>query len=138
LAAAALLNGVFTLHTSALFARGEVWNVTKFHILFVGLLWGSAVILIPLWSVWGYCAAEMVALVGYAYLAYVTQRSIGSPSYRLVFEIAGFVAVPLFVGPWIGPVWSLVLWVVCAAAAITASSRVRVTLGYALGAIRNG
>jgi O-antigen/teichoic acid export membrane protein len=138
LAAASLVNGVFTMHSSALFARGEVWSVTRFHIVLVACLWGASLVLIPVGGMWGYAAAEMVCLAAYIPLARMTRTSIGAIDYTLVYLVLPLVAVPLFAGPWLPPAWSLALWAVTAGSAVLFSRRVRAILREAAGAGRRG
>jgi len=136
LAAAALINGVFTLHSSALFARGKVWAVTKYHIVFVLLLWGSSAALIPVLGVWGYAGAEIVAMGSYVYLAFLTRDDIGSIPYGSVLVTLPLVLLPLFAGPWLPAVWAVVLWFVCAGFAVVLVPRVRVVLRETVGVLR--
>lgn len=136
LAAAALINGVFTLHSSALFARGKVWLVTKYHIAFVALLWVSSAALIPVLGVWGYASAEILAMISYVYLARLTHDDIGSVSYGSVLVTLPLVLLPLFAGPWLPAVWAVVLWLVCAGLAIALVPRVRVVIGETVGVLR--
>lgn len=136
LAAAALMNGVFTLHSSALFARGKVWAVTKYHIAFVSLLWLSSVLMIPTLGVWGYAAAEIVAMISYAYLAFLTHEDVGPIGYGSVLLTLPLVLLPLFAGPWLSPVWAVTLWLACAALSITLVPRVRVVLRETVGVVR--
>lgn len=128
LATAALLNGVFTLHTSALYARGRVWAVTKFHIVFVALLWGSAVILVPFLGIWGYMVAEIVVALSYLYLAVLARAEIGPIGYRTVALVLPLVLLPLIAGPWAPPVLGGALWLACAGVAITFVPAVRSVL----------
>lgn len=136
LAAAALVNGVFTLHSSALYARGRVWMVTKYHLAFVLLLWASSAALIPEFGVWGYASAEIVATASYVYLAFLTRDEIGSVSYGSVLAALPLVLVPLFAGPWLPVVWAVVLWFACAGFAVALVPRVRVVLRETLGVLR--
>ena len=136
LAAAALMNGLFTLHSSALFARGKVWAVTKFHVAFVSLLWLSSIALIPVFGVWGYASAEIVAMTSYLYLAFLMHDDIGSVSYGSVVLTLPLVLVPLFAGPWLPPLWALLLWSACAGLAVVLVPRVRVVLRETVGVLR--
>lgn len=135
LAAAALMNGVFTLHSSALFARGRVWAVTKYHIAIVLLLWVSSALLIPVYGVWGYAAAEIVAMISYVYLAYLTHQDIGSISYGSVLLVLPLVMLPLFAGPWLPPVWAVVLWLACAGLSFALVPRARTVLRETVGVL---
>lgn len=118
LAAAALVNGVFTLHTSALYVRGKIGAVTKFHVVFVAALWVSSALLVPRFGLWGYLAAEVVAMASYLYLATLTQREIPGVWYPPIAIVLSLVGLPLFAGPWLPVPLALGLWAACAGVAL--------------------
>lgn len=136
LAAAALVNGVFTLHTSALFVRGKIGAVTKFHIALVVALWGASLALVPRFGLWGYLAAEIVAMASYLYLAVLTRDEIHAVAYRSVLIVLALVCLPLFAGPWLPAVAALALWGVCAATALVTIPGARLVFKETMGVLR--
>lgn len=136
LAMTALVNGVFTLHTSALFARGRIWSATKFHLVLVALLWFASLALIPVWGLWGYLVAEVVAMASYVYLAFLTEAEIGRIDYRPMLKSLVVVAVPLLAGPWLSPWAAIALWLAAAAFALASMAHVRTVLRESLEVLR--
>ena len=99
-----LVNATFGLHSAALFARSRIGDMTVFHLAHVVTLWAVAALLIPVFGLGGYCAAEIAATWPYVLLHFYLKRELGSPDYRLPLVIAGASAAVLFSTPWVSPV----------------------------------
>lgn len=101
LAIGILVNAVFSLQCSALFAKGFNHDVNKFHIVNIIILLGASFLMVPYWGVWGYCVAELIALVSYFVLHLEVMRNLGKPTYGKVFIVLAAVTIALFVAIWI-------------------------------------
>jgi O-antigen/teichoic acid export membrane protein len=114
LALAYLMNGAFSLHSSALYALGRNREVAVFHALHVGMLFTAALLLVPRFGLIGYGMAEAAALSAYLALHTITLMLVGEVEAGVgMIWLAGF-AAPLFaarLGPvaWTGPVLVLAL-----------------------------
>ena len=105
----ALVNATFSLHSSALFARDRISDMTIFHLAHVATLWGSAAVLLPRFGLGGYCAAEVAATWPYVLLHFFLKREVGNLDYRLPLIISGATAGVLFSTPWLTTIASLSL-----------------------------
>jgi O-antigen/teichoic acid export membrane protein len=111
IAAGALANALFNLHSSALYVLRRNWEVATFHLLHILLFAGSALLLVPTLGMMGYGCAELVALLSYVVIHGMVQRFAGSPSYHLVLAWWVLLVLPLF--------WSyLGIWAVLSLAVI--------------------
>lgn len=109
-----LVNGIFNLHSSALYVLQRNLDVVVFHSVHIALFAGSAFVLVPRMGLAGYGLAEVVALASYAVVHAYFVRRIGSPAYGLVAVWGTGAALALFVhelGWWtvLGPV-AVLLW----------------------------
>ncbi len=94
-----LVYAVFTLHVSALFVVGLNSKVAKAYLWHLGLLWLCTLILVPSYGLWGYVAAEMVALLSYFSLHYSLKKQFGMPDYGDSFWLLAATLPPLMLGP---------------------------------------
>ena len=74
-----LANGIFSLHSAALFMLADNMAVLKFHLLHVVLFTSGALFAVPRVGLIGYGYAECFAILGYALVHYSLVRRIGSP-----------------------------------------------------------
>jgi O-antigen/teichoic acid export membrane protein len=94
-----LVYAVFTLHISALFVVGLNHEVAKAYLWHLGLLWLSTLILVPTYGLWGYAAAEIVALLSYFSLHRSLKKQFGMPDYSDSFWLLAATLPPLMLGP---------------------------------------
>jgi PST family polysaccharide transporter len=104
-----LVNGVFSLQSSALYALGRNVEVAAFHALHVAMLFIAALLLIPHFGLMGVGLAEACALASYWLLNGSTQRILGGFPVGIALVWAAAFALPLFSGElgawtWAGPV----------------------------------
>jgi PST family polysaccharide transporter len=92
-----LINGLFMLHSSALYALRRNLKVVAFTSTHVALFAGSAFLLVPSFGVLGYGLAEMVALMSYAIIHINFARVVGTPAYLLVGVWGAAATLALFV-----------------------------------------
>ncbi len=107
IALAMLINTIFNLHSSALYVAGHNRDVAQFHLWHIGLLWLASWLLIPVLGLWGYPAAEIVALLSYISLHYSLIKLCGSPNYWDGFWLLAATAPALLAGPWLQPAFGL-------------------------------
>jgi PST family polysaccharide transporter len=84
-ALAALVNIVFSIHSSALFAAKKNGAVGVFHAVHRLLLATAAGLLVPQLGPVGYGVAELIAVGSYPVIHYGFVRTFRSPDYRLAF-----------------------------------------------------
>jgi len=91
-----LTNAMFTLHSSALYVLQRNWKVAIFHLVYISLFFGSALLLVPRLGVEGYGWAAVAAFPAYIVLHHFFTVYIGKPGYHLaaIWFIAS--ALPLF------------------------------------------
>ena len=77
--AGVLINSIFNLQASALFALGKEWAVTRSYTLHLVLLAGTAVVLVPKLGISGYGWAELVACAAYVVIARALSQCIAIP-----------------------------------------------------------
>jgi O-antigen/teichoic acid export membrane protein len=92
-----LINALFMLHSSALYALRRNLKVVAFTSVHVALFAGSAFLLVPSFGLVGYGLAEMVALASYAVIHVNFARVVGTPAYFLVGVWGAAGALALFV-----------------------------------------
>jgi PST family polysaccharide transporter len=114
LALAYLVNGAFSMHSSALYALGRNVEVAIFHGVHVFMLAVAALLLVPRFGLTGYGMAEAAALCAYLTLHTMTLRLVGEIEARIGLVWLAGLALPLFVtrlGPlaWGGPLLVLAL-----------------------------
>lgn len=102
-----LVYAVFTLHVSALSVVGRNGEVAKAYLWHLGLLWLSTLLLVPTYGLWGYVAAEMVALLSYFSLHRSLAKQFGPPDYGDSFWLLAATFPPLMLGPWLPIAFSL-------------------------------
>lgn len=98
-----LVNGVFSLQSSALYALGRNGEVAAFHALHVGMLFAAALLLIPRFGLMGVGLAEAGALASYRLLNGSAQRILGGFPVGLALLWTAAFALPLFsadLGAW--------------------------------------
>jgi O-antigen/teichoic acid export membrane protein len=94
-----LVYAVFTLHVSALYVVGRNEEVAKAYLWHLGLLWLSSLLLVPTYGMWGYAAAEMVALLSYFSLHRSLAKQFGAPDYGDSLWLLAATVPPLMLGP---------------------------------------
>lgn len=109
IAFATLINTVFNLHFSALYAVGHNREVAKFNLWHVGLFWLACWILLPILGVWGFAVAEIFTLLSYISIHYSLAKLYGSPDYWDGFWLIAATTPALFVGPWLPTAISLTI-----------------------------
>ncbi|MEP0885308.1 oligosaccharide flippase family protein [Trichocoleus sp. ST-U3] len=107
IAFATLINTVFNLHFSALYAAGHNREVAKFNLWHVGVFWLACWILLPRLGVWGFAVAELVTVLSYYSIHRSLAKLYGSPNYWDGFCLIAATAPALFAGPWLTPIISL-------------------------------
>jgi PST family polysaccharide transporter len=107
IAFATLINTVFNLHFSALYAVGHNREVAKFNLLHVGLFWLACWILLPIWGAWGFAVAEIFTLLSYLSIHHSLAKLYGSPNYWDGFCLIAATTPALFAGPWLPSLVSL-------------------------------
>jgi O-antigen/teichoic acid export membrane protein len=107
-----LVYAVFTLHVSALFVVGLNSKVAKAYLWHLGLLWLSTLILVPSYGLWGYAAAEIIALLSYFSLHLSLKKQFGMPDYGDSFWLLAATLPPLMLGPSLPVAFGLGIFVV--------------------------
>ena len=102
---------LFSMHCSALYTFDHILEVAKFHLLQVGLLWGSSFLLVPFLGLWGYPIAELVSLLSYVLIHRSLIKLCGKPDYEDALCLTFATALPLIAGPWIPTLAGLGLFV---------------------------
>jgi len=128
LAAGSVVYAVFALHQSLLYVLRGTAEVVLWAILYLALLAGAAVVLVPRFGLAGYGWAELVSLAGYVVLHRSVRRRVPF-SYRGVLPWAVACGPPLLAVAVPVP-WRLLLLLPAAAVALAPSAR-RQVLAYA-------
>lgn len=110
IALATMISAVFDLHASALYAAGHNRQVIRFNACYVGVSWLATALLLPRFGVWGYGAAELIALVNFWLLHRSLAKFCGSPDYAIAIWLILACMPALLMGPWLQG-WSLGLLV---------------------------
>jgi len=104
IAAGTLCNATFNLHSSALYALGRPAEVWVFHVVFVLLFVGGAMLCVPRFGVTGYGYAELIAFPSYVLVWRAYRRAVGAeaPQRDELILAAGLVAAVAlsFWTPW--------------------------------------
>jgi PST family polysaccharide transporter len=108
-----LVNTVFNLHSSALYAAGRNGEVAVFHLWHVALLWSAVWLLVPTFGLWGFAAAEVVALLSYLSIHRSLVRLCGTPAYGDSLWLLATTVPVLLAGPWLAPWLGLLLVALC-------------------------
>ncbi|MFM2063460.1 MAG: hypothetical protein RLZZ507_3130 [Cyanobacteriota bacterium] len=125
LALAASVGSIFDLHSSTLYAAGYNREVAVFHIGYIGVLWLSCLIMIPLLGLWGYGAAEIIALPGYFLIHRSFTKVYGSPNYWNVFWIFLAAIPPLFASIWFPTLTNFLILAISYALLLSINANVR-------------
>ena len=96
LALAALVNCLFSLHSSALSVLGRNRMVGAFHGLYVLMLAFGAALMVPMRGLVGYGLAETAAIASYLLLWRMAERTLGPIAIGLPAAWAAGFALPLF------------------------------------------
>jgi PST family polysaccharide transporter len=112
IAFATLINTVFNLHFSALYAVGHNREVARFNLWHVGLFWLACWIFLPIWGAWGFAVAEIFTLLSYLSIHYSLAKLYGAPDYRDGFYLIAATTPALFAGPWLPTAVSLGILVI--------------------------
>lgn len=91
-----LINGMFNLHSSALYVMRRNWDVTAFHLIHVALFGISAAVLVSRFGLNGYGYAEVIALSSYLAIHLFLKARIGAPTYGISLVWALAFGVGLF------------------------------------------
>ncbi len=111
-AVAMLINGVFIPHLAVLTARARMRRLLVFNTVYVSSLWLLALVSVAMFGIWGYCAAEIVALASYWVLGGYVRREIGGIASWPVVVVAGSMVLVTLIGPFLPPFAGLVLWAI--------------------------
>jgi len=101
IALATLLYTVFNMHISALYAAGHNREVARFNVIYIGMFWLAAWLLLPVLGAWGYGVAEVFALPSFVALHCSIIKLCGSPDYGDGMWLIVATAIPLLAGPWL-------------------------------------
>jgi len=93
-AAGVLVNSVFNLLASALFAIGQEWAVMRAYSSHVLLLAGATCVLLPKVGVVGYGWAELIACTGYIFML-SRLGAVAKVSYRRILPVTSLCLLPL-------------------------------------------
>lgn len=96
LAAAKLVDSIFSLHSSVLYVLRRNWDMTIFHLVHVLLFIGGALLFVPWQGIEGYGWAEVLALMSYPVIHLYVVREVGRPSYRHAVVWTAAFALALF------------------------------------------
>jgi len=97
-----LVNGLFSLHSAALFMLADNTAVLRFHLLHVVLFAGSAFLLVPRAGLMGYGYAECVAMASYVLIHVALVRHVGSPRMLAALSWGAACSLAMFC-PRLGP-----------------------------------
>lgn len=136
IAAAALVSTIFDLHASALHAVGKNYDVFKFNLLNIALLWLASLIALPMLGVWGYGVAEILALPSYFLMHYLLSKFCGSPNYWDAFWVMIATLPPLLLGPWLPITVSLPILILSYGSLIVFRPNIRTILAKLYGNLR--
>lgn len=92
-AAGVLVNSVFNLLASALFAIGQEWAVLRAYSFHVLLLAGATCVLLPRVGVVGYGWAELIACTGYIFIL-SRLDAVAKVSYRRILPVTSLCLLP--------------------------------------------
>ena len=119
------MGAIFDLHSSTLYAIGKSLEVACLNVSYVVLLWLSSWIAIPIFGLWGYGIAEVVALLSYALVHYSVVKFCGPPNYSNTFWIVLTLLPSLLAGVWLPPILSFGLLIVSYGVLFVLNSNVR-------------
>ncbi|WP_066376532.1 MULTISPECIES: oligosaccharide flippase family protein [unclassified Anabaena] len=100
---AAVVESIFDLHSSALYAAGFNQAVAMFNLGYLVVLWLGCIVLIPNFGLWGYVSAELLALPRYYWLDKLLNKLCNSPNYWNVLWIVIASIPPLVAGIFLPP-----------------------------------
>ena len=98
-----LIGAVFELHSSTLYATGHNYEVAQRNAWYVGILWATTIVFLPLMGLWGYGLSEIVALPTFYLIHQSIARKFGSPNYWDAFWITAASTVSMFAGAFLPP-----------------------------------
>jgi O-antigen/teichoic acid export membrane protein len=104
IAASLLINALFNLHSSALYALQRNWQVTAFHVIHIAIFFGCGALLIPRMGIIGFGWAEIATILSYAIIHFYLINEVDSPNYRFAGLLAfcfGLALFPYQVGWWV-------------------------------------
>ncbi|AFY50746.1 membrane protein involved in the export of O-antigen and teichoic acid [Nostoc sp. PCC 7524] len=110
---AAVVGSIFDLHTSALYAAGHNRSVAIFNFGYLTVLWLGSILLIPIFGLWGYGAAELIALPRYFWLHRSLTKLCNSPNYWHAFWIIFSLIPPIISGIFLPPLINFVILFSC-------------------------
>jgi len=123
-----MIGGIFELHASTLYATGQNYEVARRNMWFVGLLWLATLLLTPLFGLWGYGLAEIIALPSYYWIHLSIVKFFGSPKYQNAFWLTLAAIFPLFAGAFLPPVLGILVLVTSYGLVLLFNSSIRKTL----------
>jgi PST family polysaccharide transporter len=124
IALGSLVNAVFNMHSSVLYVLQRNWAVTVFHIVYILLFAGAALLLVPRLGVLGYGVAEVAALGSYPVIHRYVAQLFPFRYGRALPWLVAFVP-PLFF-PLLGFPWGLALWSFTLGAVISSAARAQI------------
>jgi O-antigen/teichoic acid export membrane protein len=104
IAVSLLINALFNLHSSALYALQRNWQVTAFHVIHIALFFGCGALLIPRLGLIGFGWAELATILSYAIIHFYLINAVDSPNYRFAGLLAvtfGLALFPYQLGWWV-------------------------------------
>jgi O-antigen/teichoic acid export membrane protein len=99
-----LVNALFNLHSSALYALQRNWEITLYHIIHIALFCVVGLLLIPRLGLIGYGWAEVATILSYGVIHTYLVRNISSPDYSFAGLLAvafGLAMFPYQLGWWV-------------------------------------
>ena len=120
-----IIQSVFELHISTLYADGSNIEVIKLNIIYVGILWVASCIFLPLIGVFGYAIAMIAATPSFLIVHRSFSARFGRPDYKVTLYIGLASLPPLFLGPFIEPFWALIVFGTSYLSVIIFSSELR-------------
>ena len=131
LALASLVNAIFNMHASVLYVLKRNGDVALFHAVYIVVLAGAAVVLVPAVGLVGYGLAELVAMVSYGVLHWKVTKLFPLTYRRSILWVIGL-APPMFAVLLPLPWGVLLLLPAVAPLAVTNSRRLLLRYAYQL------
>ena len=99
IALGSLVSAIFDLHASTLYAAGYNRDVAIANLWYVGMLWVTAFLLLPVLGLWGYGISEILALPSFFVIHRSFSKFYGQPNYRPAMLLILAAVAPLMLGP---------------------------------------
>ena len=102
-----LVSALFDLHAAVLYTVGHNRDVAIANLWYVGVLWLSGLLLLPVAGLWGYALSELIALPTFWVIHRSFKRFTGSPSYREATWLVVAATPPLVASTFYSPLIAL-------------------------------